>query len=304
MYGELFYWLFNMSIVASITGLVVMLIRRIRRIPRRVVTVLWLIPFLRMWLPIGFGNEYSLMSLISRFATRTVVVYRCGEDKSFSMINCVTAASDYFPITYKVNVLEDVFKICSYIWLAGVGILLAVLCVIYAASIHDVKKSVRLRENIYLSDKIPSPAVYGILRPKIILPASYREGEPQYILMHEKAHIRRADNLKRIIALVTVCLHWFNPFAWLFLKCYLSDLELACDEKVLAVCDEEQKKGYALSLISCAESKSIFASAFGGAKIHTRMENIISYKKMTWLSAVGFTALIAAAAYILLTNAA
>ena len=75
MYGELFYWLFNMSIVASITGLVVMLIRRIRRIPRRVVTVLWLIPFLRLWLPIGFGSEYSLMSLISRFATRTVVVY-------------------------------------------------------------------------------------------------------------------------------------------------------------------------------------------------------------------------------------
>ncbi len=304
MSGELFYWLFSMSIVASVTGLVIMLIRRIRRIPRRVVAVLWVIPFLRMWLPIGFGSEYSLMSLISRFATRTVVVYQYGEDKSFSMINSVMAASDYFPITYKVNVLEDVFKICSYIWLAGAGVLLAVLFVVYAASVYDVKKSVRLRENIYLSDKIPSPAVYGILRPKIILPASYRESESQYILMHEKAHIRRADNLKRIIALVTVCLHWFNPFAWLFLKCYLSDLELACDEKVLSVCSEEQKKDYALSLISCTESKSIFASAFGGAKIRTRIENIVSYKKMTWLSAVGFTALIAAAAYILLTNAA
>jgi beta-lactamase regulating signal transducer with metallopeptidase domain len=78
---------------------------------------------------------------------------------------------------------------------------------------------------------------------------------------------------------------------------------MACDEKVLSKCNDEQKKEYALALIGCAESKSAFVSAFGGAKIRKRINNILSYKKLTWISCVGFGALIAVIAYVLLTNA-
>lgn len=114
----------------------------------------------------------------------------------------------------------------------------------------------------------------------------------------------RGDNLIRLLALLTICVHWFNPLAWLFLKLLFADLELACDEAVLRKCEERQRKEYAHSLLSSVEKRSVFASFFGGAKIRLRVENILSYKKITAISAVGFAALLIAIAYILLTNAA
>ena len=53
-----------------------------------------------------------------------------------------------------------------------------------------------------------------------------------------------------------------------------------------------------------ARGKTLFASAFGGSKVRTRIENVLSYKQMTVLSAVGFTILIIAIICTLLTNAA
>ena len=142
------------------------------------------------------------------------------------------------------------------------------------------------------------------MKPRIILPTKYRENELKYILMHERVHARRGDNLVRLLALVTVCVHWFNPLAWLFLKLLFADLELACDEAVLRKCNPEQRKEYAHTLLSAVERTSVFASSFGGAKIRMRVENILSYKKLSALSAAGMVALLIAIAYILLTNAA
>ena len=74
MIGQICYWIFNMSIVASFMGLIVLALRKIRLIPHRVSVFLWLIPFFRMTNPLGLNNPYSLMSLISRFTTKTVTV--------------------------------------------------------------------------------------------------------------------------------------------------------------------------------------------------------------------------------------
>lgn len=89
MLGETFYWIFNMSITAAVTGLVVLLIRTVRKIPRRVIYYLWIIPFLRMVIPLGLNSPYSLMSLISRFTTRTVTVFMTADNIGLSMTNCV-----------------------------------------------------------------------------------------------------------------------------------------------------------------------------------------------------------------------
>ncbi|MBQ9557910.1 MAG: peptidase M56 BlaR1, partial [Clostridia bacterium] len=80
MPGELCYWIFNMSIIATVTGLLVLLIRRIKFIPRRVSVFLWIIPFARMCVPFGLNSRYSLMTLISRVTTRTVTVYQPTDD--------------------------------------------------------------------------------------------------------------------------------------------------------------------------------------------------------------------------------
>jgi len=122
-------------------------------------------------------------------------------------------------------------------------------------------------------------------------------------LLHEKMHIRSRDNLWRMIAFVIVAFHWFNPFCWLFLKEFLADIELSCDERVLVKSGHERVKEYALSLLESKQGTTFFASAFGGAKIRTRIENILSFKKLTWVSLTVFVILIGVIFYVLLTNA-
>ena len=302
--GELFYWLLNMSIAASITGIVIVLIRLVRKIPRRVFVLLWIIPFIRFCIPFGIGGKYGLMALLSQFTTRTVPVYE-GDYLEFSMMNSVQAADSYFPVTYKVDLLADVFKYASYVWALIAAVIVVVMIILYVTTIRELKDATHLRDNVYCSDKILSPAVYGVLRPRIIIPGSYKEIENlDLVILHEQCHIIRLDNLWRVIAFLTAAVHWFNPLSWVFLKMYLSDVELACDESVLSKLGEDGRKRYAHTLLDARQSRTLFASSFGGARIKTRIEHIISFRKMTAVSAAGLGILAVVIAYILLTNAA
>ena len=303
MLQEVFYWIFNMSITAALTGALIMLVRLIKKIPRRLTVFLWIIPFLRMTVPFGLNSPYSLMSLLSKITTKTIVVYQPTDDIAFSYMNSIMAANSYFPITYKVNIFENIFSVASVIWIIGTLSILLKLVVTYLTTIAEIKESTHLRDNIYLSKKVISPAVYGIVNPKIILPVAYKDRDIELVILHEKTHVRSLDNLWRMIAFIITAVHWFNPFCWLFLKCFLTDLELSCDERVLAKLGSDRAKEYALSLLESRPGTTVFASAFGGAKIRTRIENILSFKKMTWFSLAVFVALIGAISYVLLTNA-
>ena len=303
MLQEVFYWIFNMSITAALTGLLIMPVRLVKRIPRRLTAFLWIIPFLRMTVPLGLDSPYSLMSLLSKLTTKTVVVFQPTDKISFSMMNSIMAANAYFPITYKVNILENIFRVASVIWAVVALAIILMLAVIYFTTLYEIKDSKHLRDNIYLSEKVTSPAVYGILRPKIVLPASYKDRDIELILQHEKAHIRGLDNLWRTVAFLIVAVHWFDPFSWLFLRAFLTDLELSCDERVLVKLGAARSKEYASVLLDCKQGAAVFASAFGGAKIRTRIENILSFRKLTWISLVAFIALISVIFYVLLTNA-
>lgn len=303
MLGDVLYWLLSMSVAAAITGLLILPIRMIRKMPRRVAIWLWVIPFLRMTVPVGMGSPYSLMSLLSRFATKTVVVYQPVKNVEFSMMNCVTAADSYFPITYKVDLLEQVFDTAALIWIIGFVAIVLALCAVYATTLREMKDAKHWKDNVYLSEKITTPAVYGIFKHRIILPASWADRDLEFVLLHENTHIRRGDNLWRAVGFFVVAIHWFNPLAWMFLKLFLSDLEMSCDERVLTKLEPDRRKDYALSLLDSKEQINVFASAFGGARIRTRIENILSFRKMTWLSAAVFAVLVAVIAYVLLTNA-
>ena len=301
MLGEAFYWILNMSITASVTGLLILLLRQIKRLPRRLTVLLWAIPFLRMVLPFGLNSPYSLMSLLSKFSTKTIVIYQSSDDVAFSMTNSVMAADSYFPLTYKTDLLEQVFQIASVIWLAGISVMLLLLTLSYVTTLSDTKKATHLRDNIYLSEEVNTPAVYGILKPRILLPASW--GEEELILLHEQTHIRRRDNLWRFLAFVAVIAHWFNPLCWIFLKAFLTDLELSCDECVLSRLGADRRREYARTLLESRPETRVFTSSFGGAKLRIRIENILSFRKITCLSLVAFLILTAVLFYVLLTNA-
>ena len=301
----LFYWLLNMSILGTLTGAVILLLRFVRRIRRRWIVILWAIPLLRFWLPVSIGGKYSLMSLLSGFSTKTVVIYQSpGGERVYSAMNSIQAAESYFPITYRTNVLEDVFRCAALVWAIVAAALILALGILYVSTLSELRDAERLRGKVYVSPKVTAPAVYGILRPRIILPASAAASEDlELIVLHEGRHIRRGDNLWRMLAFFTAAIHWFNPAIWLFLKLFLSDAEIACDESVLSRLPADDHRRYAHALLNARTGKTVFASAFGGAKVRTRIERILSFRRMTAASGIAFAVLIAAIAYFLLANA-
>lgn len=302
MLAEIFYWLLNMSITASITGCCVLLLRNWKKLPRRAVFALWCIPLIRMWLPFGLDSRYGITQFTTQYFGRQVILFHHGGRPLLGAANHIGLAQSYFPVTFRVSEMELLFRNAALMWLAiGAGLLI-LFSVFYIRATREVNDAVHLRGNIYLSHRVRSPAVYGIFRPRIFVPKGCADQDLTYVQLHENAHIRRLDNLWRVVALVSVCVHWFNPLAWVFLKAFLADMELSCDEQVLRQCGEAQKKAYAAALVDSHESRNIFASAFGGAGLRQRVEYILSYKQMSILSTVFFTALLLSVACCLLTN--
>lgn len=303
MLQEAFYWIFNMSIVAGITIGIIALIRTVKKMPRRLAVLLWLIPAVRMTVPLGWSSPYSLMTMLSRVTAKTVVSYQPLQKVDVSMMNFTMAANSYSPITYKSDTLQQIFAVASVVWAIVALAILLMITVLYITTRQELKDSRHLRENIYLSEKVTTPAVYGILRARIILPMSWADRDLELVLLHERTHIRRRDNFWRMLAFVLAAIHWFNPLAWVFLKMLLTDLELACDEDVLLQLGVDRRKEYARCLLDSQEGSHMFAAAFGGAKIRLRIENILIFKRMTWISLSAFSVLTAAIFFVLLTNA-
>ncbi|MBQ1505340.1 MAG: M56 family metallopeptidase [Erysipelotrichales bacterium] len=301
MIGEIFYWIFNMTIISSFMGAVVLLIRKIRTVPRRNSIFLWIIPFSRMCIPFGISNPYSLLSLVAKFTTRSVTVYD-GSVFELTINNALMAADSYFPLTFRVSSLYTVFTWAGSLWLTGCAVCVFTFLVLYIITMREIKDARHVNGNVYVFDKVDSPAVYGILHPKIVLPAVTDANSRKYVLAHENAHIRRHDNLWRIAGFLAASVHWFNPCSWYFLKCFLEDLELACDETVIRDYNGEERKEYAKTLLDSVSRKNLFASAFGGAKVRVRIGNILSYRKLEGFSAVCLSILIAAIIIAMITN--
>ena len=304
MLSEIFYWVLNISIIGGVTGLIVALLRKIPKLPRFAVYLLWSLPFVRLWVPFGIANKWSLLNLISKYSTKTVVIWeRVPGTPDFSMTNSIQAVRSYFPIVFKTDLLKNIFEVASAVWavIAAAAILTSVF--LYVLTKRELRDANHLKDNIWTSGKITSPSVYGIIKPKIIIPDRIYESDMPYILTHEQVHVRRRDNLWRVAAVITACIHWFNPLTWIFLRWFFIDMELACDTKTLNTLGEEKAKNYASALLNCAAKKSYFVSAFSGAKTRVRIENILSYKKLTLLSVLASGALIAVVAFVLITNA-
>ncbi len=318
MLHEIFYWLFNMSILGTLYGILLYFLRRIKGFPRFGSYALWGVVFFRLICPVGFSSRYSLLSLLSSAFSRTfirtvTIVEESGQESlPLTFSNVVRAASDYQPITYKTNVLEEFFTVASLIWLViAVGAILT-CTVLYLLSVSELKKAVPIRDNIYAGSMTDTPIVYGFRKPKIVLPVHGKEEDPEQVLLtegieqvllHERIHIRRRDNLWRMAAILTACLHWFNPFVWFFLKSFFHDSELACDAKAVKHMKPEERKDYAKALLVYSSGeRTLFSSAFGSGIVRVRICSVLTYRKLTVFSSVCFIVMAILIAFLLLTN--
>lgn len=157
----------------------------------------------------------------------------------------------------------------------------------------------QIRSKIKLRDaQIPSPFVFGIFRPTVVMPGHAENKEDIcFALMHELLHIERKDLLTKTIAEAVAVLHWFNPFAWVIRNRVTLACENACDEAVADRLNEEGRKGYAMAILDFMDYSAApepnyppTLMSFSGDADHvkTRLKNIMRYKKMS-RSALAFS---------------
>lgn len=144
----------------------------------------------------------------------------------------------------------------------------------------------RLHDYVYTSAHVRSPMVYGLLFPKIVLPAhKYSSVQYENILLHEWMHIRRGDLWKKAFMMLIVMSNWFNPACWLMLLLYSQDIELACDAGVLRTLHKQEHAVYASVLLDCYShmaSPAILETGFSSGILQERISKIMKQKKMSY----------------------
>lgn len=319
MLHSIFYFVLNMSITASMIVIVLLILRGVLRrlLLKSNVYILWGIVLFRMIVPLSLPSRFSLINLISGYITRTVALPKASPVMpGVSALNSVQAASEYFPLQYKSSTTEAMFKAFGWVWFLIAALFVMSSIVIYIFTVRHLKKAVlvsddglmdMLRERLNIKRKVllyesgfaASPLVFGIIKPRIIIPKGIPEETIEFALLHELCHIKRYDNLIKIISVLAVCIHWFNPVAWLFLYISSQDMEFACDERVLKSLEGDKRKSYASALtLLAAKQRGVFAS-FGSTAVKRRIMNIVDYKRLS-LIMLAVTSLICAAAIILL----
>lgn len=124
---------------------------------------------------------------------------------------------------------------------------------------EQCKRQMSVKQPILLTvtDAVPSPAVYGFMKPRILLSSSLIRSmdadQFRYIFNHELAHIKRRDVAMNWLMHVLVILHWFNPIMWVVYARMRADQEVACDALALSYIHAEHKAAYGQTIINLLE---------------------------------------------------
>ena len=306
MLEELFLQIVNKSFVAGIVILIILVARvPLKKAPRKFAYLLWAVALFRLAVPFSFESALSLLPVNPAPVSGAVL------KASVPRIQTGMAAVDHSvngllpqaEAAASVNPLQVWAFIGSVVWLLG----MAALLIHGTVSLVRMKKSLEAasweKDNIYHSETVETPFVLGLIRPKIYLPASLSESERAYIVLHEQTHIKRFDHVVRFVSYLAVCVHWFNPLAWLAFHLSGRDMEMSCDEAVLGQLGHGVKQAYSQSLLNLATGRRRFALtplAFGEGDTKGRITNVLNLKKpLVWVMAVAFTGVVLLAAGLL-----
>lgn len=168
------------------------------------------------------------------------------------------------------------------VWLAGV----LVLALRGLAGYWQLRRSVALAckapDGCYGGACVAAPFTLGILRPRIYLPDSLRGAARQAVLLHEQTHIRRGDPLTKPLFYAAVCLHWFNPLAWLAFRGFERDMEAACDEAAVQGRPLPERSAYCETLLQFAvQGQRVPGSlTFGQGSVKGRIVHLLHYRRL------------------------
>ncbi len=188
----------------------------------------------------------------------------------------------------------SVYVILGTLWLVGVVGMLFYMLFSYLRIFRKVKESALYEKNVRRCDSIDSPFILGVIRPRIYLPSDISESDRDYVLAHERAHLKRLDYIWKPLGFLLLSVYWFHPLLWVAYILLCKDIEFACDEKVIKELGIEQKKAYSTALINCSVSRKMISAcplAFGENGVKGRIKSVLHYKKPAfWIMIVSVVA--------------
>ena len=298
---DVFLKLVNLSISASWLILAVLVLRVVlKKAPKWVMPLLWGVVALRLVCLFSIESALSLIpsaeTIPSEIVTETrePVLY---EQATLDIVtNPTLPSAAEVPVGVSRQQAQVDFNIYSVLWLAGMAALLVHALVSAGKLKRKLATAILLRDNIYESEFVDSPFVFGVVKPNIYLPMHMDEGTAAHVIAHERAHLARRDHWWKVLGYLVLALHWFNPLVWVAYILFCRDIELACDEKVVRGLDGAARADYSQALLSCAAPKRAVAAcplAFGEGNIKTRVKSALHYKKPAfWVAAAAVLAVV------------
>lgn len=294
----LFLGILNLSLYGSFAIVAVLILRfLLKKSPKSISYGLWLVVFLALILPVRIKTSYSPMPIgVESFQQEKLYQAVPQAESGISVVDDLIAErTPVRKLGEEVFPMERMVEGASVVWFAGTVILLGYGMISSWKLRKKLKNGEKLEPNVYQVEGLPTAFVMG-MPPCIYVPADLTEEEREYVLCHERIHIKRHDMRIKQGAFIILCLHWFNPLVWLAFRCMEADMESSCDEKVLEKMGTDIKKGYSLSLVRLSAEERWFGTplAFGEKPIKTRVKHILQYKKP--VSVVAGLAVVAAVA--------
>ena len=284
---DIFLHILNASYRVSWLILAIFLLRLVlKKAPKWISVALWGIAAVRLVCPFSLESVFSLVPVGQLVSPDVMMDPAPTIQSGIPAVNAVI--NPIFQQTFapapgdSMNPLQLWLPLAAIIWLLGIAVMAVYTLVSYLKLKKQVSDSLCVQNNIYRSEKIPSPIVLGLVKPRIYLPECICATDEPFVIAHEEAHIRRRDHWWKPLGFLLLAIHWFNPLLWLGYIFLCRDIELACDEKVIKELGEDVKADYSQALLNCSISRKRIAAcplAFGEVGVKQRIKSVLHYKK-------------------------
>lgn len=299
-------WLIDTFIATTIIMAAVLLLRGqvARLFGPGIAYGLWLLPAARLLMP---AIEVDASQTADPATTTPVAGMISGSVRDAILAGVQEPAVAEIPATVSA---VDFTVIGISLWLGGAALLFLVQMARYVTLRDELlAEAVNLGKvdgiPLLQSDHVTGPLAFGLFRRFIAVPrdfmAIYLPREREMALAHEVAHHRSGDLLVNLIAFIFLCLNWFNPVAWASWRAFRFDQEAACDARILAGADVEERREYGRALArSAQEGLPTFATALNSPKtIIARLRRLNMHNISNKRRLLGRVALIGSIALIL-----
>ncbi len=282
---EVFAAILDNAMVAGIMILVIVLIRVfMRKMPKFICPLLWGLVGIKLLLPFDIHSSFGLLpgDKIVEYSgqEQAPVIVKTGLRMVDEGTNHFIANNINSPSATRVQ--GNFYDVCVYLWLAGIFVLFLYMLISCIVMRKVTSCSVVVEENVRICDEINRPFLLGIIRPQIYLPSGIEKDKYEYIVAHEKMHIKRGDHIWKILGFFLLSIYWFHPLCWLAYYLFCKDVEFACDEKVISGRDSLWRANYCQTLLECSTNrrKVMFVPlGFGEVGVKERVKKVMGYKK-------------------------